>query len=207
MAVVNSFRANKKQLIINQMNRSNPILVTGKDKKSDDTYRFNEVYDLLFENVTIYGLSIFNNAEEVEDTIHEVFFKLLKKKQVFESLAQLKSYIFVSIRNKLFNKIRSGSVAKKYIERTMHSSDIYLDSVEDAITQSEIYKEVLALYRKLPPRCKEIFDLHLAGLTVKQISEELNISVNTVKLHKKRALKKLRTNIPPDILMMIIRFI
>lgn len=189
------------------MINSNPTLVINKKEKPYEVYRFNEVYDLLFEDIAIFGLSIINNTEEVEDTIHEIFIKLLNKKQIFVSFAALKSYLFVSIKNHLLNKIKSKTVTNKYIERTKYSSTHYSESIDDSIVQSEIYKEVLKIYQKLPSKCKEVFDLHLAGLSVKQIAEKLNISVNTVKLHKKNALKKLRTDISPDIFMMMISFI
>ena len=188
------------------MINSNPILIK-EEISTKGVLRFAEIYDTLFEELAIFGLSIISNTEEVEDTIQEVFVKLLNKKQSFKSLKELKSYIYTSVRNHLLNKIRSKKVAEKYIERTKHSINIYSDNIEELITQSEVYKEVFDLYQKLPEKCKEVFNLHLEGMSVKQIAEKLDISVNTVKLHKKNALKKLRQNIPPDILLMSILFL
>ncbi len=188
------------------MINSNPILIR-KEPSTGSILRFTEIYDMLFEELAIFGLSIIGNTEEVEDTIQEVFVKLLNKKQSFKSLKELKSYIYTSVRNHLLNKIRSKKVAEKYIERTKHATNIYSDNIEELITQAEVYKEVFDLYQKLPEKCKEVFNLHLEGMSVKQIAEKLNISVNTVKLHKKNALKKLRQNIPPDIFLMSILFL
>lgn len=168
-----------------------------------NSFCFDEVYDLFFDELVIFGLSFTRNREDVEDAIQEVFVKLIDNKRKFESLQKLKSYVFVSVKHCIFNKIESKNSKTKYHNNRSFIID-NISSIEDCIIESEIKKEVMNSYNMLPFRCKQIFNLHLNGFSVKQISEELDISENTIKTQKKIALKILREKISSDIFVFIL---
>ncbi len=66
----------------------------------------------------------------------------------------------------------------------------------EQIALNNLEKDVIKSIDKLPPRCKEIFNLSRFELySNTEISEKLNISVNTVKTHISKALESLRANL------------
>lgn len=46
--------------------------------------------------------------------------------------------------------------------------------------------------RELPDRCREVFELHLKGKKNEEIAELLSLSIETVKTHKKNAVRFLK---------------
>ena len=60
--------------------------------------------------------------------------------------------------------------------------------------EEEMYKILFEVIDSLPKRCKEIFELHLAGRKNEEIANLLNISILTVKTQKSRAMQILRTH-------------
>ena len=58
--------------------------------------------------------------------------------------------------------------------------------------------------KTLPTKCREVVNLSMNGYKNKQISEELDISMNTVKTQKKIAYKKLRLFLKPSLITFLI---
>ena len=56
------------------------------------------------------------------------------------------------------------------------------ESSEDSENFEELYERLQIVMDSLPPKCKEIFILGcIEGLSYKDVSEQLGVSVNTVK--------------------------
>ncbi len=69
-------------------------------------------------------------------------------------------------------------------------------SIEAYFAESELRQAIQACMIKLPPRCREIFELsRLSGLSNQEISEKLSISKRTVELQISNSLKVLRTEL------------
>ncbi len=168
-----------------------------------NSYGLDDAYDLWFDELVVFGLSFTRNKADIEDAIQDVFVKLIDCKSEFENLKKLKAYIFVSVKHKIFNKVESNKLKSNYGQKNQFNIPNQISSIEDNIIESEIKKEVLNGYHQLPARCKEIFNLHLNGLSVKQISEELGLSENTIKTQKKIALRILRGRFSADIFVII----
>jgi RNA polymerase sigma-70 factor (ECF subfamily) len=67
------------------------------------------------------------------------------------------------------------------------------DDLLEVLSSRDLESDVTKGIQKLPPQCREIFLLSRFDLlTYQEISEKLNISVNTVKTQISRALDQLR---------------
>ncbi len=111
--------------------------------------------------------------------------------------------LYNSVRNKCLNHIKHLKVQEKHIT-SVKSEHSELDNTEYEIEEEEIYRRIFAAIDKLPPRCKEVFELHLKGKKNKEIAELLRISIDTVKVQKKRAMKYLRENVGPMVLILLV---
>ena len=75
---------------------------------------------------------------------------------------------------------------------------------EKAEIHAEKMKKVLDAMEKLPLKCRQVFKMaYFEGLKNKEIANSLDISENTVKTHKKLALKQLRINLLSTIAFLI----
>ena len=111
----------------------------------------------------------------------------------------LKSIIFVfhwqlrmKTKEEIFiEQIKHKKVEEKYAAyRQLHPENPELDDYD--VMEEEIYRWLFKTIDELPPRCKEIFLLHLDGKKNEEIAAQLKITLLTVKTQKKKAVRYIR---------------
>lgn len=136
----------------------------------------------------LISVRITNDLTTSEDIVQDVFWDLWKKSTVDIFDARLKSYLLKSVRNRSLNFIRDK---KEQLEFDPNTYDIFDD--EYNFDREEKISKILFEIDKLPPRCKEIFDLVVfKQLKYSDVANELGVTVNTVKTQLNIAYKQLR---------------
>ena len=111
----------------------------------------------------------------------------------------LKSIIFVfhwQLRMKTKEEIFIEQIKHKIVEEKyaaysqLHPEKPELDDYD--IMEEEIYRWLFKTIAELPPRCKEIFLLHLDRKKNEEIAAQLKITLPTVKTQKKIARRYIR---------------
>ena len=123
--------------------------------------------------------------------MQETFVYLWQNQNDFTDVVSTKVFLYRTIKNKCLNQLKHQKVKDKLQENPNKS-----DSEENLFEQNYIKEETVRLIYQaietLPDNCKSIIELALKGLKNPEIAKELNISVNTVKTHKKTAYSLLR---------------
>ena len=78
-----------------------------------------------------------------------------------------------------------------------------VDDMSDVFNKEEIYRQLFLAIDKLPPRQREVFLLCMEGKKNKEIAEQLQISAETVKMQKRRAIGRLREQLAPMALALL----
>lgn len=130
-----------------------------------------------------YALSLTADREKADDLLQETMLKALSNRDKFASDTNLKAWVYTIMKNTFINDYRRNSKTK----RTFDSSDNFLPvafsagyeypSAESAYSSAEISQTILALddeYR-IP------FTMFLEGYKYKEIAEELDLPLGTVK--------------------------
>ncbi len=149
---------------------------------------------LSYENLLKYfALKLTSNTEDAEDLLQETFLKALRYKDKFESHTNLKSWLYTIMKNTFINNYRR-SVRKRNI---MTNSDDY-DYIKPSISASPVspeseyrHQELSKSIDALSDDCKIPFKMHNDGYKYKEIAEELNLPIGTVKSRIFLARKKL----------------
>lgn len=81
---------------------------------------FSQLYDLYINILFNYGLKLTLDKELLKDCIHDVFVKLYTKKDELGTIDNLKSYMFISLKNKLCDELR----------KRMYMSDTAIEEVD-----------------------------------------------------------------------------
>jgi RNA polymerase sigma-19 factor, ECF subfamily len=106
--------------------------------------------------------------------------------------------LFVALRNKIFNYLRSQAVYKKHVT-TAGRENLANDNnnnVEQFINLMELEKEISFSLNHMSEKCKEVYVLHeQQDCTVKKISTILNRPVDTVEKQLRRAVYLLRDHL------------
>ncbi len=141
------------------------------------------------------------DLEHSKDVVQDVFVKVWKQEVEFENRLAVKTYLYTSVRNKCLDLLKSKAYKNKALlsehELTLLTSENYF---EKEVMIEEVNRVLYKAVNTLPERCKQIMKLSLSGLENAQISEELSLSINTVKAQKRIAYQKLRPILKESIL-------
>lgn len=144
-----------------------------------------------FASLCAIAFKLTGNSEAAQDLAQEVIIKFWENGQQYEDLESIENYLFIMIRNESLNYLRGLAREKKRYEKVSLNNNRE-DSLWDTIIEQEANLLLIEAIAGLPPQCKRIVDLSLTGKNTKEIAEELDIAVNTVKVLKSRAIHKLR---------------
>ena len=155
-----------------------------------------DIFERLFSDY--YGILVcyaqkYTKREDIaEDIVQDVFASLWEENRIFPSLANFRSFLYISIRNAAFDYLRHQNVESRYIEEALTANRFLSD---DSFQKEEVFRLLFKQIDLLPERCREIFLLHLEGYDNDAIAKKLSLSIETVKTQKKRAMKTLRNNL------------
>lgn len=160
-------------------------------------HSFKSFYKMYFNSIVQFAIYYLENEDEGEDIAQETFLKIYEKWDMINSEEQMRSYLYITAKNLCFDKLRHQNVKEGYsqqiaIENKMSNEEE--ESFLSEVTYQETFRQLYKAIGELPPRAQRIILLGLKGKSNIEISEELNISVNTVKTLKKNAYKSLRNN-------------
>jgi RNA polymerase sigma-70 factor (ECF subfamily) len=131
-----------------------------------------------------------------EDIVGEAFIKLWHKRSDFQSLQNLKAFMYITVRNACLNYLKQAkrdSLSKKQLAYITGEKEEF---VLNEMIRAEVLKEIMEEINKLPEQCRKILKMgYLEGLKNQEIADLLNISVHTVKNQKARAIQLLKVRL------------
>ena len=148
---------------------------------SDITIYQNQ-YNLHFRSLKYFGLRYIADEDIVCDLIQDLWLKLWEKKETFANEIAFKSYIFRVLYNSILNYKKHEVVHNDYMSR-MDLDEAVEKNIFDKIVEAEVYAAINMVFEELHESCRRVYAESLNGKSQKEISEEFNISINTVKKH------------------------
>ena len=123
----------------------------------------------------------------------------------FESFSQYlppKSYLKTAVKYKVANYIRSGNIRESFFEEaSKFNYDTSVPGVDEFAEFKELNNIIQITVSKLPLKCQEIYRLSREGnLSNREIAEQLGISIKTVENQITIALHRIRANVEPQML-------
>lgn len=132
----------------------------------------------------------------IEEIVGDVFRWLWENRETLVITTSIRAYLVRAVHNACLSYLRRNQ--PEYIEfddniverNTLFSLD---ESPLDYVLSKELIERVGKAVKELPPQYKRVFELsRYKNLTYAEISEEMGVSVNAVKLYQKKALAQLR---------------
>jgi RNA polymerase sigma-70 factor (family 1) len=152
---------------------------------------FYTLYKQLYPSIFTMANKMVANTQEAQDICTESFVKLFQTEEKFESIQNLKAFLFRITRNACLDALK-----KEERHSLRHKELLYLMENKENIFRQEVEAELMELLyasiENLPKKCRNVFKLTLIGLTYEEIAAHLNISESTVRNQKARGLKLLR---------------
>ena len=158
-----------------------------------DTQIFKAVFNMFYPRAYTFTLNLLQDEGISADITQEAFLYMWEKAFRFPDLLSFKSYLYHCLKNKALNYIRDHKV-----ERGMQElKDVFVDEVniDHLIIKQELKARILEEVNRLSGVKRDVILLRLEGYSYDEISEELGLSLNTIKTHKKQAYKDLRIHL------------
>lgn len=147
-----------------------------------------------------------SNLEEAEDILQDVFYQFVAGYESIESLDRVTSWLFSVARNKIIDRYRRDSARPKRADLGIHSgfddgAPLTLQEIlpdlgntpEDIYLREAIWEAIMEALDELPKEQREIFILNeIEEKSFREISEETNVSINTLLSRKRYAILSLR---------------
>ena len=169
-----------------------------KSIKLDKT-SFDQIYKQYWSKLYIYAFNVLKEKEICEDIVEEIFIDLWTKRQDTQ-ISDLNSYLYQSVKYQIFNHFRRSKYKNQLLTKLDLMSTQY--QIDELYEKKELKAQIKRLISRLPKQRRLIFQMSkYDGFSNKEISENLNISVQTVKNQISESLKSLRKSLK-DIYMM-----
>ena len=159
------------------MEIADEILVTGI--KQNDYSSYNLLFVRYYSRLCAFVSGIIQNNAASEDVVQELFIRLWTQRRKLEINDNISGYLYRASKNAALNYLRSESNRKKTIQNIPASE---YDADENLIDELEFNASLHHCIEQLPERSKEVLmKCRFEGLKQKEISDQLGISVKTIK--------------------------
>lgn len=167
-------------------------LVSGLKNDNHDSFR--SLFELYSSPLFKFSISYLKSKEAAEDVVQEVFTKVWNKRKELKTDTSFKSYLFTIALNsirKQFNKLSKLNEAK-------HDILFHFSNNKSGFNDKDDYQSLLnklnELIEKMPEKRRQVFiRKKLEEKSLKEIANELNITVKTVEYHITEAMKFLKS--------------
>lgn len=151
---------------------------------------FEQLYDRYSDKVYRKCLSFVKDDAKAEDFTHDIFLKLVLNLSSYKETAKFSTWLYSITYNYCIDQTR---VSKKYAEVGLADNFDMPDDDDDAeIAELEAQQLNKAMKLILPEEKSILMMKYQDDLSIKEISESLDISESAVKMRLLRAKEKLR---------------
>lgn len=138
----------------------------------------------------IFSMGFVRKREIAEEIVSDAFVALWNQRSRIAEIRDLKSYLYILVRNGSISYLRKASGRKEIsLENLRDFYTLPLTSPENDEISEDILEQINKAIEQLPPKCKMVFTLaKVQGVKYKEISTILDISVKTINNHIANAL-------------------
>ena len=168
-------------------------------KTFENLTSFESVYKSYYKQLCNLAFNIIGDQVAAEDVVQNLFIKIWNKRNTIV-VNDIKAYVYKSTINTSLNYLKSSK------NRNMVSLATLLDhgdnTTEKQVKLNELQSKIDLAIRKLPPKCQVIFNLsRFEHMSASEIAKYLGVSKKTVDNQIGIALKKLREELKPYIII------
>jgi len=137
----------------------------------------------LQKNLSYFAYTLTSNYEDAQDLVQETYLKALTNRDKFTDDTNLKAWTFTIMKNTFINNYRQSVRNNTMLDKT---DDLYFINIsnesniglpDSALAVKEIQNEI----SNIDQDQRKAFEMYNNGYKYKEIAEQLNLSIGTVK--------------------------
>ena len=158
--------------------------------KSGDEKAYNELFHQLYGRLCFFAEKYVKDQEVAEEIVEDTMVVLWEKRDKFEALGALKSYLYTTVRNASLDYLKKSG---RHVSMDHLEGLEFPNTADDFIIEEEVHGILYDAIASLPDKCRRVFELScIEELKYSEIADDMGISLNTVKSQRARALQLLR---------------
>lgn len=166
------------------------------DFKGGKIAAFNQLYKQYHSRVLQLAMRFLPCREDAEEILQVVFIALWNNRKSVDENRSFSAYILSIARHHIYNALRKAVYRQGFIDYMVNHSSNHSYITEEVVLYNELDSVLNKCVESLPPKRREIFRLFRdEGLSYKEISERLSITVSTVNTQLTQATDYIRKNI------------
>jgi RNA polymerase sigma-70 factor (family 1) len=156
---------------------------------------FEEIYARYWFKIYRIAFNQTGNKEEAEELVQEVFLSIWNRREL-NTIQNLNVYLVISIKNKVYDFIRSKISFRKYQEYIILKEIDFHFNTEELVNYNELTDAVEKVLSLLPEKSNHIFKKsRFENINTKEIASQMNLSEKAVEYHITKSLKFLKENL------------
>jgi RNA polymerase sigma-70 factor (ECF subfamily) len=136
------------------------------------------------------------NAADADDLTQDVLMHMIRRLERYQARSAFTTWLYAITRNAAHDQLRARRRRERIRTDARWTAEAGAGDPPDPVGstgRSSLAETALRLFRELPERQREVFDLaELQGLTGPEIGERLGIAASTVRVNLLRARRALR---------------
>jgi RNA polymerase sigma-70 factor (ECF subfamily) len=148
---------------------------------------------LFYGALCLFAERMVTDRQVAEDIVGEAFIKLWNKRGDFETVQNIKAFLYISTRNACLNSLKQSKRETLSKKQLAYLNEEHTTFVLNDMVKAEVLAEIMREIEKLPEQCGKVLKLgYLQGMKNQEIADLMQISVHTVKNQKARAIQLLK---------------
>ena len=173
-----------------EINENNILFYLRQGEEKAYKYLFDHHYAILCH----IAESFVHDVTLAEDVVCDVFCSIYEKRDSLVIRTSLKAYLVTAVKNRSLNALAASKDPFRN-DLTEHIMDEHCEA-DNKVVLDELNGILESSIRELYPECRAVFEKsRMEGKSYSEISDDLGISVNTVKYHIKNALAHIRKDV------------
>jgi len=157
---------------------------------------FSKLYDKHIDGLFAFGSRFMNDRETLKDCIQDVFVKLFTRRDGLDSISNMESYLYISLRNRINDEFRRNTklcdseITDASMQIMAENEEYNREQMEHRQTLSDTAEE---FFVKLSPRQRQIISLYyLEHRKYEDICSIMGINYQSVRNLMHRSITRLR---------------
>ncbi len=159
---------------------------------------FNHQLTTLRDGLERFAISLTANIEDAKDLVQETYLKAMLNREKYVDYTNLKAWVYTIMKNSFINNYRKSVRQQTTFDNTR--DHFYLNNSKEAPTgnpESDLSaSEIREHIDRLEDEFRVPFQMHQDGYKYKEIAEEMNLKIGTVKSRiffgRKKLMEKIR---------------
>jgi RNA polymerase sigma factor (sigma-70 family) len=155
---------------------------------------WNHVCESFSTSLFNFAVRIVEDIEESKDIVNDSFRKLWLLRDRFDSLINIRAFLYITTRNACFDYLRHIKYELNSKKTFLQVVDVSQDCLLDEMCKRELHHQLYSVMESLPEIEKTVLvKIFCDGLSTSEISLQLNRPVQNIRNIKTRAINRLRT--------------